>query len=139
MQPEIKTKLTHLNHLLESAQNPKILLEEIQIVSQKAFTLQEELMLLLDESEKTETDIPTLQTVFNTREIVWDAIAQIATQEMAIKEKTYQKKTTSTPHQKKKDGCCSGESCCCDHHTCSEQKDEESHCHQGECSCQKKK
>lgn len=96
MDIEIKNKLTQLNHLLESAQNPKILLEEIQLVSEHAFSLQDELMTFLEEAENNEQDIQELQNIFTTREVVWDAVAQIAKREIAIKEKTYKKGISTT-------------------------------------------
>lgn len=109
MYTEIKNKLTQLNHLLESAQNPKILWEEMQLVSERAFSLQDELMILLEEAENTEQDIQELQNIFTTREIVWDAVAQIAKQEMIIKEKTYKKKTNAAKSEtsaRNRSGCC---------------------------------
>lgn len=116
---EIIKKIETLNHLNEQAHNPKILWEEMKIVSDKSFKLQEEILELIQKAEETETDIAVLQQLFSTREIVWDLIDDIAAQELFIKEKTH------TPQKKK---CCrkkNEEKCSCekdDNHTCETEK-----------------
>lgn len=100
---EVSHLLQHLNKLLETANNPKILWEEMQIVSGKAFDLQEQIMAILDEEEKTEKNIARLQAVFEARELTWDIVAKIAERELEIKEKTHTKKgKTDTPKTSKK-------------------------------------
>lgn len=142
MHTEIKNKITQLNHLLESAQKPKISWEEMQLISENAFTLQDELMALLDKAEKIEQNIPELQTIFATREVVWDAIAQIAKQEMSVKDKIFKTKKTTASQSR---GTVSSQGiCCCHQHThtcCGNTHQEESHpcCCQGEESTKKAK
>lgn len=140
MNQDITKRLTKLNTLLETAVNPKILLEEMQILSDKAFTLQDELNALLDEAEQKETDIAELQNIFSTREVVWDAITSIAKREMQVKEKSFKTTKTSpqpdrvkTTHSK---GCANNtnEECCCHHHKendaccCHHHESEAHHC-----------
>ncbi len=113
---EIIKKIEALNHLNEQAHNPKILWEEMKLVSDKSFKLQEEILELIQKAEENETDIAVLQQLFSTREIVWDLVDSIAEQELFIKE------TTHTP-QKKRNGCkkkeetcsCNDTHCCCKH------------------------
>ncbi len=87
----MQDKLTQLSKLLETAQNPKILLEEMNIIAAKAFTLQGQINEELEEKEKTSTDIPQLQSIFNTREMLWDMMEQLQAIEIKIKEKTHTK------------------------------------------------
>lgn len=96
---EIAHKLHKLNHLLEHAQNDKILWEEMQILSKGAFDLQDEILQILDTNEKIETDLIKLQAIFDARELVWDLINKIALREVEVKEKTF-KKTTQKPSDK---------------------------------------
>lgn len=127
---EITEKVNKLNRLLENANKPKILWEEIKIVSDKAFDLQDEIIMDLDKLEKQEKDLIKLQSVFDTREIVWDLMAKIASRELVIKEKTT--KNHENAHEKHAcgcghhdDGCCHGHShdedncgCGCDEDDC---------------------
>lgn len=144
-------QIEHLEELLETAQNPKILWEEMQILGNQAFDLQDKIMLALDKAEETETDIAAVQQLFETREYVWDLMNQIALSEARLKEKTFpngkgEKKTTCSCHGQKEG---KKHSCCCSH----EHKEENcccTHKHKGEaccsaktgrkkCSCQNKK
>ncbi len=125
MQKEIENKLSKLSHLLETAQKPKILWEEIQIVSDHAFTLQDELTLLLDEAEESETDIQEIQDIFAAREAIWDAVSQIAKIEMQLKEKTF----TKQPAEKNKKGCCRNKKKETKSHTCCHTHEDSGHHH----------
>lgn len=153
MQEEIKNHLIKLNNLLETAQNPKILLEEMQILSDKAFILQDELNVLLDKAEQAETDISELQQIFATREVVWDAITGIAKREMEVKEKSFKNHATKpqddlvktthshcscSHHAEKEHHCCHNHTeehhCCCHHE---EEKAPKKSCCKGKKSCKK--
>lgn len=127
----ITKKMTQLAKLRENSEDKKILWEEMKILSAKAFDLQDEIIKELEQLEQTETDLVKLQSVFDTREMVWDIIAKIATRELEIKEKTTQgrknahekipakhtcgckKNTTPSDHGHECD--CGGHSheCCC--------------------------
>ena len=127
---EFTPKIKQLTALSKAAHNPKILWEEMQIVSQKAFDLQEELMALLDAAEKTETDIETVQTIFDTREMIWDVVGKIALREKEVKEKTHTKQPVKKAGAK-------GKKCCCghDHAALDCQEHEHSHCCCGRKGC----
>ncbi len=127
MEQNIDQKLTRLAHLTETAENPKILLEEIRLVSAEAFQLQDDLMALLDEAEKVETDIETVQALFETRENIWDAINKIALREKEIKE-SHASREAFKKHQAQEKGKKPTSDCHCKHHD-----DTEVHTH--ECCC----
>lgn len=122
---DLNTKVAQLNQLLETANTQKILWEEVKIVSDKAFTLQDEIIASLDKLEATEKDLIKLQSVFDAREIVWDLMAKIATRELEVKEKTTKnhknahEKTTQNHgcdcgHTHKKHACECGNECDCE-------------------------
>ena len=129
-------QIEHLEELLETAQNPKILWEEMQILGGQAFDLQDKIMLALDRAEETETDIAAVQQLFETREYVWDLMNQIALLEAHLKEKTFpngqgEKKAACSCHEHK-DG--KKHSCHCAHN----HKEASCHCaheHKGEACC----
>lgn len=129
---EITKKLNHLAELRENAQNKKILWEEMKILSAKAFDLQDDIIKDLEQLEQTETDLVKLQSVFDTREMVWDMIAKIASRELEVKEKAtkgHKNAHEKTPakheckcHHHKSDCTCEGHhshdcehdhNCCC--------------------------
>ncbi len=114
---KIIKKIEALNHLNEQAHNPKILWEEMKLVSDKSFKLQEEILELIQKTEEKETDIAVLQQLFSAREIVWDLIDSIAEQELFIKETTHAPQKKKGCCKKKKEDTCSheDEKCCCCH------------------------
>lgn len=132
----MEKKIHQLEHLLKDAQNPKILWEEMQLISEKAFALQDKIMAELEAAEQEATDVEEIQGVFDLREGVWDIMKELATRELAVKEKTH--------HPKQKEACChekTGErSCCCGH----EKTDKKTCCcggdhhHKGGTACPKK-
>lgn len=143
MKQQIEQKLNRLNHLAQTAQNPKIVLEEIRLISAEAFELQDELMCLLSEAEATETDIKIVQTLFTTREAVWDSVNQIALREKEIKEshssreafKKHQSDSQKQSEQTPKNCCCEKEHCCShskehpsSHKCCQSHHHKEGHC-----------
>lgn len=125
---EITKKVEALNRLKETAHNPKILIEEMQIVADKAFQLQEDIIALIQQAEEQEANIAAIQSLFETKEMVWDIIEDITSRELEIKEKTHQK--GSCNHKKEgyccgskehdchqeDDNACSNKKCCCHKH-----------------------
>lgn len=140
-----------LTNLLEQSQNKKLLWEEMQIISQKAFELQDKIMDELDEIEATETDVTKLQATFSARESIWDIMTKIAERELEMKEKTHHKETPEEREKRHKEIMTEvaeeEHHCCCGHHhsgCCGKHKHaEECHCHQEKpkrkCCCRKKK
>ncbi|MBO7243961.1 MAG: hypothetical protein J6V53_01595 [Alphaproteobacteria bacterium] len=114
---KIIKKIEALNKLNDQAHNPKILWEEMKLVSDKAFKLQEEILELIQNAEEKETDISVLQQLFATREIVWDLIDAIAEQELFIKETTHTPQKKKCCNKKKKEEACEcdDKNCCCKH------------------------
>lgn len=140
MAPDISHLIEHLEQLLKDAENPKILWEEMQLISKKAFELQEEILSILDARENTETDVARLQAVFDKREQVWDIMNRLAVLELTLKEKTFKKggkikKTGSQNHSEQK-------ACSCTHAHCHCQQEEDTHTppeHKHCCCCEGKK
>ncbi|MBR3913182.1 MAG: hypothetical protein IKJ28_03005 [Alphaproteobacteria bacterium] len=125
MQQIIEEKLYQLNKLNETAHNKKILLEEMRIVSEKAFDLQEEIMSLLDVAELTERDVEAMRELFDTREAVWNTMNEIALRELEVKEKSYHKQTN----------CCRTDSTTKKCH-CSDKESNKDACHcSSDCTC----
>ena len=54
--------LHHLEEMLEIAENPKLLWEEMQILGKKAFDLQEKMEALLNELEAETKEVSAVQT-----------------------------------------------------------------------------
>ena len=100
--------LHHLEEMLELAHDPKLLWEEMQILGKKAFTLQEKMEEELNELEIELKEVSAIQTIFETREKMWDIMDQLAMAELKLKEKTL----TKAPSQKGK----TKNKCCCHHH-----------------------
>lgn len=121
---EITKKMEILNKLKETANNPKILWEEMKIVADKSFKLQEDILDLIKQAEETEQNVAALQSLFETREMVWDIIEEITELEIKSKEKAHTKKSK----------CASKKDSCCKHNNCEEKP--ESEC-TGHCCCHK--
>ena len=111
---ELAHQLHHLEEMLELANNPKLLWEEMQILGKKSFILQEKMEKLLNDLEKETDEISAIQTLFETREKMWDIMKQLATAELELKQKTLTKATNNHTccHSQKgtKRGCCGGKS-----------------------------
>ncbi len=132
----IEEKLSRLAELAETAQNKKILIEEMRLVSAKAFELQDELMSLLDAQELVEKEFDAIQELFDIREAVWDIVNKIALRELDVKEKSLSKETYQSMKAEAKEHHCCGEHAhdgeCCGEHA----HDGEccgGHAHDGEC------
>ncbi|MBR6231781.1 MAG: hypothetical protein IKQ99_01625 [Alphaproteobacteria bacterium] len=118
--------LHHLEEMLELTNDPKLLWEEMQILGKKAFALQEKMEAELNDLENELKEVSAVQTIFETREKMWDIMNQLAMAELKLKEKTL----TKSP----KKCCCKKEEhkCCCHH------KEHEKHCEK-KCACKKGK
>ena len=126
---QLADHLHHLEEMLELANDPKLLWEEMQILGNKAFTLQEKMEAELNELETELKEVSAIQTLFETRERMWDIMNQLAVAELKLKEKTL----TKAPSEK----CChrKGEHTCC----CSHKHHEEKCCDKKEkCTCKTK-
>ena len=118
--------LHHLEEMLELANDPKLLWEEMQILGKKAFTLQEKMEAELNELEEELKEVSAIQTIFETREKMWDIMNQLAVAELKLKEKTLTKSDKKCCHEKAEHTCC-----------CHEHEDKCS-CKKGKKSCKKK-
>ena len=107
-----------LTKLTEQSRNKKLLWEEMQLISQKSFELQEKIMDELDKIEALETDIIKVQSAFATRESIWDLMRQITDREQELKEKTYHKETPTERAKRHKEVMADAHEhhCCCGHH-----------------------
>ena len=118
--------LHHLEEMLELENDPKLLWEEMQILGKKAFTLQEKMEVELNELEEELKEVSAIQTIFETREKMWDIMNQLAVAELKLKEKTLTKSDKKCCHEKAEHTCC-----------CHEHEDKCS-CKKGKKSCKKK-
>ena len=120
-----ETDLAHHIHnlkmMVEVANDPKLLWEEMQILGKKAFTLQEKAEKLLNELEGQASEITTIQMLSNTREMMWDLMNQLASRELELKNKPHPKTCAHAEHH-----------CCCHEH-------HERHCHEKKKTCCKGK
>ena len=139
----IEEKLNRLAELAETAQNKKILIEEMRLVSAKAFEIQDELMALLDAQELVEKEFDAVQELFDVRETVWDIVNKIALRELDVKEKSLSKDTYKSMKEEahQEHHCCCGKHAhkgdCCGKHThegdcCGKKKKDECCCHKTE-------
>ena len=125
---ELAHQLHHLEEMLELANDPKLLWEEMQILGKKAFALQEKMENLLNDLEEETKEISAIQTIFETREKMWDMMNQLAMAELKLKEKTLTKSPKKCCQKKKEE-----KECCCDY------KHKTESCHEKrKCSCKGK-
>lgn len=128
-----ETNLAHHVHnlkiMVEVANDPKILWEEMQILGKKAFNLQEKMEKLLNELEETATEVTAIQMVSNTREMMWDLMNQLAIRELELKSKPHPQVSPQKVHH-----------CCChEHHECHcHEKTKKKSCCKGRKKCPKK-
>ena len=114
--------------LSKSAADEKVLPQEMRLIQEKAFAVQEEMMALLQQQEDSANDIREIQNIFQIREDVWDIMNNLAIREAEVKAKfgikgeSPKAEHTCCHHHKK------GEKCCCGHH-----HDEKN------CTCKKEK
>ena len=133
MQKQLEEKLTELIHLSQTAQNKKILPEECVMVTNQAFQLENEILTLIEAEEATETDIKSIQMLYDLRENVWDIVGKITAREEEVKAKAHIKETY---RENKEAFRAEQEQCCCHHHHagcgCGEEK---SHAHHATDEC----
>ena len=120
MQKQLEEKLTELIHLSQTAQNKKILPEECVIVTNQAFQLENEILTLIEAEEATESDIKSVQMLYDLRENVWDIVGKITAREEEVKEKslnkeTYRENKEAFRAEKEQEHCCHHHhaGCCC--------------------------
>lgn len=142
MQHNLNHNIQQLTALVQNAGNKKLLWEEMQLISKKAFELQDLIMADLDEIEASETDITQIQAAFAARESIWDMMKQITERELELKEKTHRKETPAEREQRHREALTPEENhpCCCGHthHDGCAHADSDHCCHKGHKSCQKK-
>ena len=126
--------------LSKSATDEKVLPQEMQIIQQKAFEVQEEMMTLLEKQENETKDIKIIQDVYQIREDVWDIMNSLAIREAEIKAKfgikgESPKAEHSCCHHHHHDG-----ECCCGHHHDEKccKKESKKCCKKEKKSCRKK-
>ena len=102
--------------LSKSAAEEKVLPQEMQLIQEKAFKVQEEMMQLLQQQEETTQDIREVQNSFQIREDVWDVMNNLAIREAQVKAKFGLK--GESPNAECTCGCehHHESECCCDHH-----------------------
>ena len=101
--------------LSRSAADDKVLPQEMQIIQEKAFAVQEEMMQLLEQQEQNTNDIREIQNIYQIREDVWDIMNTLAIREAEVKAKFGIKGQSP----KAKHHCCHHahqEECCCHGH-----------------------
>ena len=132
MDKKLQDLTRQLLALSKSAAEAKVLPQEMQIIQEKAFKVQEDMMELLQHEEETTNDIREIQNIFQIREDVWDIMNTLAVREAEVKAKFGIKGESP----KAEHTCChhhDGEKCCCGHH----HNDEEC-CHHDHKKCCKK-
>ncbi|MBQ7413349.1 MAG: hypothetical protein IJV07_03630 [Alphaproteobacteria bacterium] len=143
MSDSLNQSIQKLTKLVEQSQNKKLLWEEMQILSKKAFELQDKIMAELDKIEALETDIVKVQSAFSAREGIWDLMRRITDREQEIKARTHHKETPDEREKRHKEVMAEVHEhhCCCGHHhkrgECCESHSENC-CHKGHKKCQKK-
>ena len=136
MKNTLNTQIAQLTQLVEQSQNKRLLWEEMQLISQKAFELQDKIMAELDKTEALETDVVKVQAAFSARESIWDLMDQITTREQELKARTHHRETLAEREKRHREVMAEihEHSCCCGHHT----HDKSCHGnHSGECCHQK--
>ena len=133
MEKTLQDLTRQLLALSKSAAEDKVLPQEMQLIQEKAFKVQEEMMELLTEQEATTSDIREVQNIFQIREDVWDIMNNLAIREAEVKAKFGIKGESP----KAEHTCChhhhhDGE-CCCGHH-----HEEKTCCKKEKKTCRKK-
>ena len=136
---DLNKDIQKLTRLVEQIQNKKLLWEEMQIISEKAFDLQNKIMAELDKTEALEKDIVKVQAAFNARESIWELMHQITDRELELKAKAHHKETPEEREKRHKEIMADVHEhhCCCGHH-----HHEDCCCHgkkksKGKCQCKK--
>ena len=116
MEKTLQDLTRQLLALSKSAAEEKVLPQEMQLIQEKAFKVQEEMMQLLQQQEETTQDIREVQNIFQIREDVWDVMNNLAIREAQVKAKFGIK--GESPNAECTCGCKHHHEseCCCDHH-----------------------
>ncbi|MBQ3695806.1 MAG: hypothetical protein II938_02415 [Alphaproteobacteria bacterium] len=115
MEKTLQDLTRQLLALSKSAAEEKVLPQEIRLIQEKAFAVQEQMMELLQEQEETTNDVREVQNIFQIREDVWDIMNNLAIREAEIKAKFGIKGESP----KAEHTCCHHhheDKCCCKHH-----------------------
>ncbi|MDY6408075.1 MAG: hypothetical protein SPL08_05200 [Pseudomonadota bacterium] len=141
---DLNVNIRQLTHLAEQSKNKKLLWEEMQIISQKAFDLQDKIMAELDKTEALEKDIVKVQAAFNARESIWELMSQITERELELKTKAHHKETPLERAKRHQEVMADAhKECGCGHHHggCCRHQHQEECCHseqkKGKCTCKK--
>jgi len=144
---DLNQNIQKLTSLVKQSKNKKLLWEEMQIISQKAFELQDKIMAELDKTEALEKDIVKVQAAFSARESIWELMTQITERELELKNKAHHKETPAERAKRHKDimADVNEHSCGCGHHhesCCCHEHHEERCCHSNKkqkrnCKCKK--
>ena len=132
MEKTLQDLTRQLLALSKSAAEEKVLPQEIRLIQEKAFAVQEQMMELLQKQEETANDVREVQNIFQIREDVWDIMNTLAIREAEIKAKFGIKGEAP----KAEHSCCHhhhDDECCCEHHH------EKGCCHTKKKCCQKEK
>ena len=142
---DLNKDIQKLTHLVEQSKNKKLLWEEMQIISEKAFDLQDKIMAELDRTEALEKDIVKVQAAFNARESIWELMSQITERELELKTKAHHKETPFERAKRHKEVMADvHKECACGHHHggCGCHHHAAECCHgekkKGKCACKKK-
>ena len=132
---DINTNIQKLTNLIKQSKNKKLLWEEMQIISEKAFDLQDKIMAELDKMEALEKDIVKVQAAFTARETIWELMNQLTERELELKSKTFHKETPEEKEKRHHDLTEEECHCCCGHHDekCCHQKKERKCCRGKKC------
>ena len=127
----LNKNIQKLTKLCEQSQNKKLLWEEMQIISQKAFEIQDEIMAELDKTEALEKDIAKVQAAFAARESIWNLMSQITERELELKTKAHHKETDEEREKRHADFRAENH----EHHCCCHEHHHEGCCHHHKENC----
>lgn len=131
MEKTLQDLTRQLLALAQSAADERVLPQEMVLIQEKAFEVQEKMMAELEQAEEKANDIRSIQNIFQIREDVWDIMNNLAIREAEVKAKFGVKEEVKPA----KHHCCCGHhhenkhECCCGHH----------HEDEHECCCKNKK
>ena len=131
MEKTLQDLTRQLLALAQSAADERVLPQEMVLIQEKAFEVQEKMMAELEQAEEKANDIRSVQNIFQIREDVWDIMNNLAIREAEVKAKFGLKEEVKPA----KHHCCCGHhheekhECCCGHH----------HEDEHECCCKNKK
>ncbi len=115
MEKTLQDLTKQLLALSKSAADEKVLPQEMLIIQQKAFEVQEQMMDILSQKEEASSDVREIQNIYQIREDVWDIMASLAVREAEVKAKFGLKgeapkaeHTCCCGHHHKDDACCHG-------------------------------